>query len=860
MHHVIFEENNSYDVAILIKTSALNKVRMTEYYVQPLAAKHIPTNKVIAFSLEYNDVGKAPASLIKTYCNSLLKAVDSLSVKFLLVNDSAYFKYLTGVKKSEPYYGYTLPCKVKGFEHLEVVLGINYQAFFHDPNQKNKLELSLTALSTKHNGVPLILGKDIIHHAEYPSNYADIKKFLSKLHQHPMITCDIEAYSLQFWKAGIGTIEFSWSEHEGGAFQCDPEPNHPNYVIRAYLREFFETYKGKIIYHNANFDLKLLVYSLFMEDMLDYPNMNKGIQVMTKNIEDTKLIVYLATNSCAGNDLKLKSIAHEFAGNYAQSDINDITKIPLADLLRYNLIDGLATFWAFKKFYPQMVHDQQEEIYRTIFIPSVKVILQMELVGMPLNMANVLKAEKELVAIRQQATATLMAQGLVQDFIKWMRVQECNKMHDEWKQKTAPLEYFDYVEFNPNSNVQLQDLLYTFLGFTPVDFTDTKQPATGKDTLKKLYHVATTTEQKTILDCLMELSDVGIIIDNFINAFITKSVQKSDGVWYLHGNFNLGGTVSGRLSSGGPNLQNIPNGGTKYGKLIKDCFTAPKGWIMVGADFASLEDRISALTTRDPNKIKVYTDGYDGHCIRAYSYFGDQMPDIDPNSVTSINSIADKYPALRQDSKPATFALTYQGMWMTLVNNLGWSESKAKLVEQRYHELYKVSDNWVQDKLKQASIDGYVTTAFGLRLRTPILKQVLMGARKTPYEAAAEGRTAGNALGQGYGMLNNRTGIEIQQRIFDAGFENDILPIAAIHDATYFIIRDDVDLVHWLNSNLIECMEWQGLPEIQHPTVGLGGELSVFYPSWKYEIKLPNHSTKQEIKEICQKSMKSLSA
>ena len=47
-----------------------------------------------------------------------------------------------------------------------------------------------------------------------------------------------------------------------------------------------------------------------------------------------------------------------------------------------------------------------------------------------------------------------------------------------------------------------------------------------------------------------------------------------------------------------------------------------------GLDFSSLEDRISALTTKDPEKLKVYTDGFDGHCLRAYAYFGDQMPKV----------------------------------------------------------------------------------------------------------------------------------------------------------------------------------------------------------------------------------------
>lgn len=57
-------------------------------------------------------------------------------------------------------------------------------------------------------------------------------------------------------------------------------------------------------------------------------------------------------------------------------------------------------------------------------------------------------------------------------------------------------------------------------------------------------------------------------------------------------------------------MQNIPSGST-YGKLIKSCFVAPKGWLVVYADYSSLEDRISGLVTKDPNKLKVYL----GHVI-----------------------------------------------------------------------------------------------------------------------------------------------------------------------------------------------------------------------------------------------------
>lgn len=52
------------------------------------------------------------------------------------------------------------------------------------------------------------------------------------------------------------------------------------------------------------------------------------------------------------------------------------------------------------------------------------------------------------------------------------------------------------------------------------------------------------------------------------------------------------------------------------------------GWLFAGADFASLEERIGAILANDPERIKCYTDGFDGHSMRSFRYFSDQMPDI----------------------------------------------------------------------------------------------------------------------------------------------------------------------------------------------------------------------------------------
>ena len=92
---------------------------------------------------------------------------------------------------------------------------------------------------------------------------------------------------------------------------------------------------------------------------------------------------------------------------------------------------------------------------------------------------------------------------------------------------------------------------------------------------------------------------------------------------------------------------------SRYGKLIKACFQAPEGWLFIGADFSSLEDRVVAILSDDPMKKKPFTEGIDGHCLNAYGYFKDQMQGITEDN---LNDIKDVYPDFRQDSKAPTFA------------------------------------------------------------------------------------------------------------------------------------------------------------------------------------------------------------
>lgn len=317
MKHHLFAESNSYPIAVLIKHTSFNKQEIVNNYLDPLAERGISSSEVIAFTLDYNETGKAPASFVKDYLAKLLPALDSLGTKYLYVVDSTYFKVLVGQTKAEPHHGYVLLCKIKGFEHMHVVLGINYQALIYNPDLKDKLDGGLTALVDHVQGTYQAPGTGIIHSAQYPEGTQAIAEALESLHQYPMLACDIETTSLRFWEAELETISFAWGPHDGISFCVGRDnPVEQKDIICSMLKEFFELYNKPVIWHNITYDAKVLTYRLWMRDLLDTPGLLRGMEVMTKNFHDTKLIAYLATNSTAGNKLGLKDLAHEFAGDY----------------------------------------------------------------------------------------------------------------------------------------------------------------------------------------------------------------------------------------------------------------------------------------------------------------------------------------------------------------------------------------------------------------------------------------------------------------------------------------------------------------------------------------------------------------
>jgi DNA polymerase-1 len=848
-------------VVLLIPEEHLQRMPIEQHYITPLKDKGISPMDVIVLGLPTEN-GKTPINkVVKPFLDKLERRLVDIGAQHLILANAQYFKTLCKVTKADIYVGESLTTAY--FESdVAVSYAPNYKSALYNPQAAEKIDRAMTHVAGSFAGGPNRTAREdfsskMTYHTCLTAN--ELTEALEALEEAPAVAIDIETTGLSL-NDDIVSIAVSASDDSGvGFFYTDD--------MMDIFCQWLAYYPGKKIYHNGTFDTRMIILKGFMDHPHDYAGMVTGLHVMWKNAEDTKAMAYLCLNSTAPIELSLKALGHEYAGNWADN-VQFTEEFFLKhkhELIRYNMDDTAVTYWVYKKYAPMLVAENQDAVYRNVFLPSLKTITQMELVGIPFSWATLQSTSNKLTGISQACQKAVRDSKIISGFNHTLREEAAAKANLKLKKLRKTADDFATLEFNPNSGIQVGELLHGCLGLPVLDTTETGRPSTSGDALKKHLATLTNKDEIALLSAIIQLHEVDKINNTFIAAFKDKSIMR-EGWYYLHGNFNLGGTVSGRLSSSKPNLQNLPSTGTDYAKDIKRMVKAPAvsaanryGWLFIGADYASLEDRISALITKDPNKLGVYTKGYDGHSLRAYAYFSDQMPDIteklepweqdSPEYIAVINSIRKHYPKLRQHSKGPTFALTYMGTANTLHKNFGIPMDEARKIETEYHKLYAHSDAWVNEQVKSGFDRGYVELAFGMKLRTPLLHKSLING-DLPYLAKKEIKTAANALGQSYGLLNSHTANLFMQRVWDSEWAHAILPVAQIHDAQYYMVHNSIRCLEWINNNLIECMEWQALPAIEHDEVKLGAELDVFYPSWADPTTIPNGASRTEIYDL----------
>src|SRR3989344_2253290 len=196
------------------------------------------------------------------------------------------------------------------------------------------------------------------------------------------------------------------------------------------------------------------------------------------------------------------------------------------------------------------------------------------------------------------------------------------RLGKELKKKLIGLERDIYKnvghEFNLNSPKQLQVVLFDELSLPVIRKTKTGR-STDEATLNELVAA-----HPCIL-LLLEYRQLFKLVSTYIDA-LPKSVGEDGRV---HSTFNVEGAASGRLSSTNPNLQNIPIRGQQGGEIRK-AFIAPKGKVLLTADYSQIELRIMAHLSKDPNLNKAFKDGIDVHVATAAKIFKVSIEEVTP--------------------------------------------------------------------------------------------------------------------------------------------------------------------------------------------------------------------------------------
>jgi DNA polymerase-1 len=273
--------------------------------------------------------------------------------------------------------------------------------------------------------------------------------------------------------------------------------------------------------------------------------------------------------------------------------------------------------------------------------------------------------------------------------------------------------------FNLGSPKQLGEILFQRMNLPVVKKTATGQPSTDEEVLQELA------ADYPLPRVLLEHRSVSKLKSTYTDK-LPQMVNARTG--RVHTTFAQATAVTGRLASTDPNLQNIPVR-TAEGRRIREAFIAPRGHMLVSADYSQIELRIMAHLSGDAALVKAFQEGRDIHRATAGEIFG-----VAPEDVTTEQ---------RRYIKAVNFGLIYGMGAFGLAQQLGIERGAAQQFIDKYFARYPGVADYMQRTREIAREQGYVETVFGRRLWLPDIK-----AAGGPRRAGAE-RAAINAPMQG---------------------------------------------------------------------------------------------------------------
>jgi len=273
------------------------------------------------------------------------------------------------------------------------------------------------------------------------------------------------------------------------------------------------------------------------------------------------------------------------------------------------------------------------------------------------------------------------------------------RLKTEFEREVGHLEreVWDYAgeQFNINSPAQLAEVLFVRLALPTKGIKKTARGySTGVKELDKLEG------EHGIIGAVKRYREAA----KLLTTYIAPLPELADREGRIHTTFNQNVTATGRLSSTNPNLQNIPVR-TEVGKRIRTGFVAPKGKVLVSADYSQFELRLAAALAGDEELVQDFNQGIDVHTKTAAEAFGMAMEDVTKEQ--------------RRAAKVINFGILYGMSIRGLSQAAGMSFAEAKEFIENYFELRKPIKAYLEKVLEKARREGYVETLFGRRRPTP---------------------------------------------------------------------------------------------------------------------------------------------
>jgi len=273
--------------------------------------------------------------------------------------------------------------------------------------------------------------------------------------------------------------------------------------------------------------------------------------------------------------------------------------------------------------------------------------------------------------------------------------------------------------FNLGSPKQLQQILFEQLELPVIRKTPKGQPSTAEDVLTELAN------DYELPAVIIDYRSVSKLKSTYTDKL---PLQINERTGRIHTSYHQAVAATGRLSSTDPNLQNIPIR-TPEGRRIRQAFVAPKGQVLLAADYSQIELRIMAHLSADKGLLKAFAKEQDVHRATAAEVFELALEEVTDDQ--------------RRSAKAINFGLMYGMSAFGLAKQLGIPRGEAQAYVDLYFDRYPGVKAYMDNIRKTASEQGYVETVFGRRLYLPEIN-----ARNAQRRQYAE-RSAINAPMQG---------------------------------------------------------------------------------------------------------------